>query len=525
MISRFGSKSIVALLLLATVFLTPINTNKAQLLSSTNTTLMPGTQVPGIQVPKSLIQIKASAVNPSVGTPTKGHVTGPGGHGAIKAPASMKPSSPAQPSYSYHTMAEDHSYTSSSCYFINPRTSFLTTDQKAEVDFLATTSSSAEVVFYYRDSGSRNWIEYYDTGQISASGTYCWYAFIYVSGNDAANLAPRAFAVAVYLDGALAFDEFFDVTYYNFSNSAFETATGVDSNGNPINPGKSTFTVGVDSTVYAYVGIKDAAYCQEFSNPTTPCMSSPDTTGHVHDLYAQWYMNGNYDHDHSVYWADYKNTNINYNYWGLIYDHLDSMSIDASKVGTWDVYFYLDYYYSGGSYYWYGPVAHIQFTIVQATQVTMTVSYSVIGGGSPTAPSFHYVLMGASKSLTLTKTATKVSVDSGSTWSVSPNPLGGSSSSQRWYSTQPLTGTASTTTIVFSFQHQYYLTMKVSGPGSVTPISGWQNAGVTVTIKATPNSGHKFKSWAGTGAGSYTGTSASHTITMNAAITETATFT
>jgi len=67
--------------------------------------------------------------------------------------------------------------------------------------------------------------------------------------------------------------------------------------------------------------------------------------------------------------------------------------------------------------------------------------------------------------------------------------------------------------------------MKISGPGTVSPSSGWQNAGAKVTITAKPNSGHKFKSWTGTGTGSYTGTSASHTITMNGTISETATFT
>ena len=159
------------------------------------------------------------------------------------------------------------------------------------------------------------------------------------------------------------------------------------------------------------------------------------------------------------------------------------------------------------------------------SQVTMTVSYSVVGGGRPTAPVFSYVSNGVSKSLTLSKTGQAVSVDTGSTWSVTPNPLGGSGSSQQWISNQALTGTASASTIVFSFQHQYYLTMNVNGPGSVTVSSGWYNAGQRVTIKATPNSGHKFKSWTGTGAGSYTGISASHTITMNAAITETANFT
>ena len=157
---------------------------------------------------------------------------------------------------------------------------------------------------------------------------------------------------------------------------------------------------------------------------------------------------------------------------------------------------------------------------------TMTVSYSVVGGGSPTAPVFDYFLNGVPESLTLTKTTQAVSVDAGSTWSVTPatGVLVGSSLSQRWYSAQSLTGTTSPTILQFNFQHQYYLTMKTSGLGLVTPSSGWHNAGQTVTVRATPYPGHKFKSWTGTGKGSYTGTGASHTITMNSAITETATF-
>jgi len=160
-----------------------------------------------------------------------------------------------------------------------------------------------------------------------------------------------------------------------------------------------------------------------------------------------------------------------------------------------------------------------------STTVTMTVSYTVVGGGSPTAPVFQYVLNGASKSLTLTKNAKAVFVDAGSTWSVTSNPLGGSGPSQQWYSTQPLSGATSSTTIVFTFQHRYSLTMLVNGPGTVTPSNGWYNSGATVTITATPNSGHAFKSWTGTGKEHYTGKSASHTITINSAITETATFT
>jgi hypothetical protein len=90
-----------------------------------------------------------------------------------------------------------------------------------------------------------------------------------------------------------------------------------------------------------------------------------------------------------------------------------------------------------------------------------------------------------------------------------------------------LTGTASTTTIQFVFQHQFYLTVHVNptGEGSVTPKSGWINAGQTVTLTATPNAGHKFKSWSGYGTGNYTGTGNPAAITINSAITETANFT
>jgi hypothetical protein len=162
-----------------------------------------------------------------------------------------------------------------------------------------------------------------------------------------------------------------------------------------------------------------------------------------------------------------------------------------------------------------------------AESVTMTVSYSILGGGTPTAPDFNYVQGGVAKSLPLTGTPTAVSVDKGSTWSVTPNPLANSGSSQQWISSQSLSGTASSTTIEFVFQHQYYLTVHVSpvGGGTVTPKSEWVDAAQSITLTATPNSARKFRSWSGRGTGSYSGTRNPTTITMNSAITETANFT
>jgi hypothetical protein len=48
------------------------------------------------------------------------------------------------------------------------------------------------------------------------------------------------------------------------------------------------------------------------------------------------------------------------------------------------------------------PSASASFAVMP---VQMTVGDSVVGGGTPTAPTFHYVLNGASKSLTLSKTS------------------------------------------------------------------------------------------------------------------------
>ena len=73
---------------------------------------------------------------------------------------------------------------------------------------------------------------------------------------------------------------------------------------------------------------------------------------------------------------------------------------------------------------------------------------------------------------------------------------------------------------------QYYLATysSPSAGGTTSPLSGWYNADSTVTISATLVSGYAFISWTGTGTGSYTGTSASHTITMGTPITEIANF-
>ncbi len=82
---------------------------------------------------------------------------------------------------------------------------------------------------------------------------------------------------------------------------------------------------------------------------------------------------------------------------------------------------------------------------------------------------------------------------------------------------------AATYTANFTTQHQ--LTMNAGAGGTVTPSSGFYNAGETVPITATPNSGFIFSNWTGSGNGSYSGANNPASVTMNEPLTQTANFT
>ena len=81
-------------------------------------------------------------------------------------------------------------------------------------------------------------------------------------------------------------------------------------------------------------------------------------------------------------------------------------------------------------------------------------------------------------------------------------------------------------TVTASYSTQYYLTMAVSPPGtgSISPGSGWYNAGSGVTISESPAPNYAFNYWTCSGTGCYSGTATSATITMSAPITETANY-
>ena len=79
-------------------------------------------------------------------------------------------------------------------------------------------------------------------------------------------------------------------------------------------------------------------------------------------------------------------------------------------------------------------------------------------------------------------------------------------------------------TYTASFTTQHMLTMSAGAGGSVSPSSGFRNAGSVVSISATPSAGFGFGGWTGSGSGSYSGANNPASVTMNGPITETAAF-
>ncbi len=80
-------------------------------------------------------------------------------------------------------------------------------------------------------------------------------------------------------------------------------------------------------------------------------------------------------------------------------------------------------------------------------------------------------------------------------------------------------------TFTANFTTQYFLTMTAGAGGTVSPASNWFNSGQIVQITASPNGGFVFSGWTGAGSGSFTGMTNPASVTMNGAITETASFT
>ncbi len=103
----------------------------------------------------------------------------------------------------------------------------------------------------------------------------------------------------------------------------------------------------------------------------------------------------------------------------------------------------------------------------QGTTCTFTLSYVVIGGGLPSAPTFNYVADGVPTQTQLVPGQNVFTVDNSTMWSLSPNPLGGSSGTEQWVSNDVLNGTATADfTYTFTYYHQVMVSFSYSDQDS-----------------------------------------------------------
>jgi uncharacterized repeat protein (TIGR02543 family) len=97
----------------------------------------------------------------------------------------------------------------------------------------------------------------------------------------------------------------------------------------------------------------------------------------------------------------------------------------------------------------------------------------------------------------------------------------------RWSNGGPISQTVAPTTgttyTVF-YDAQHFVAVNGTSGGSVSPGSGWHDAGAQLTLQAVADPDYTFVGWTGSGAGSYTGPAASPTITVNGPIDQLAAF-
>ncbi len=111
----------------------------------------------------------------------------------------------------------------------------------------------------------------------------------------------------------------------------------------------------------------------------------------------------------------------------------------------------------------------VTLNITYYHQFLVNFTYTVIGGGSPTAPITNFTQFGSSISVSASATrATQRWVDSGSTYSYS-NLLGGSNSTERWSTNSAIGNISASISVNPSFYHQFRQTLSYSVVGGGSP--------------------------------------------------------
>lgn len=177
-------------------------------------------------------------------------------------------------------------------------------------------------------------------------------------------------------------------------------------------------------------------------------------------------------------------------------------------------------------------------------QYQATIEYEIAGGGTPPeVPRFTSTAFGTPTTVPvsgLTPVSSGPAIegaaqgwfDAGSSFSIT-GVLNGSSSSERWLGAQVANAGGSAPSalapgvvLIWTYTHQYYEDFGVNDPsgGSVSPASGWFEAGSMVNASVSVEPQWKFEYWSGSGTGTYNATSPSLELTAAGPFEENATF-
>jgi Divergent InlB B-repeat domain len=166
-------------------------------------------------------------------------------------------------------------------------------------------------------------------------------------------------------------------------------------------------------------------------------------------------------------------------------------------------------------------------------QYEVGVGYSVVAGGAlPQTPAFKSTAFGAPDTIQLSQPGVYLLgwFDTGSNYTFT-GELNASTSLERWVGSLGNTSAPSSIAVpnervVEVYTRQFYAVLSVNDAsgGSISPGSGWVDAGGNLSATVSANTGWQFESWEGSGANAYTGTTPTIEVTVTGPLTENATF-
>ncbi len=159
-------------------------------------------------------------------------------------------------------------------------------------------------------------------------------------------------------------------------------------------------------------------------------------------------------------------------------------------------------------------------------QYALSVSFSVVGGGTPPNLVFTFSVFGVTSSIQLATSEQIIWSDRATAYTL-PSILNGSSAGEQWIASGATSGMVSNQmTISPNYQHQYYFAFQAVPPegGQVLTSSGWYDSGMKVGLSVAVVVGWQFEGWTGYGSGSYSGPNSTETLAGDGPANQTATF-